>query len=198
MHRGNMSSLGYVMACHLLGINPLTKPMMIYWSLSTGKKLLNLKFESNYWYIHLRKCVWKGCPSNIGNIDSPAMNLCKVIVITTTKWWVYQKPWNVDFYCYSVLIYDIGPYFRPVRYHLYIHRCILNYSNLAYKWSYEGVIALSIHKAYSGAILTKIGNAIHIFLFPITICKLVFTIIIKGKLTFEQWTSLTKTPNMLW
>ena len=52
------SSLAQVMACHLFSAKPLPEPMLVYCQLDSWEQV-SLKFESEFYHFHSRKCIWK-------------------------------------------------------------------------------------------------------------------------------------------
>ena len=49
-----------VMACHLFSAKPLPEPMLVYCQ-SNSWEQVSEKFESEFYYFHSRKCMWKYC-----------------------------------------------------------------------------------------------------------------------------------------
>ena len=54
------SALGQIMACRLFGAKPLSKPVLGYCQLDR-KEQTSVKFESEFYHFHARKCIWKCC-----------------------------------------------------------------------------------------------------------------------------------------
>ena len=54
------SSLGQVMACRLFGTKPLPEPVLAYCQLDSWEHI-TVKFESEFYHFHPRKCNWKCC-----------------------------------------------------------------------------------------------------------------------------------------
>ena len=52
------SSLVQVMACRLFGAKPLPEPMLVYCQLDSWEQV-SVKFESEFYHFHSRKCIWK-------------------------------------------------------------------------------------------------------------------------------------------
>ena len=59
------SALVQIMACHLLGAKPLSKPMLSYCQLDPYKQI-SVKFQSKYKTFHPGKRIWKYCLRNDG------------------------------------------------------------------------------------------------------------------------------------
>ena len=51
-------SLVQVLACRLFGAKPLPEPMLAYWQLDSWEQI-SVKFESEFYHFHSRKCTWK-------------------------------------------------------------------------------------------------------------------------------------------
>ena len=49
-----------VMACRLFGSKPLPEPMLAYCLLDSWEQI-SVKFESEFYHFHSRKCIWKWC-----------------------------------------------------------------------------------------------------------------------------------------
>ena len=45
-------------ACRLFGTKPLPKPVLTYCQLDSWKRI-SVKFESEFYHFHSRKCIWK-------------------------------------------------------------------------------------------------------------------------------------------
>ena len=60
------SALVQIMACHLFGAKPLSKPMLGYCQLNP-KQQTSVKFQSKYKTFHSRKYIWKYCLRNGGH-----------------------------------------------------------------------------------------------------------------------------------
>ena len=58
MRQWTGSSLFQVMACRLFGAKPLPEPMLIYCQLDSREQV-SVKFESEFYHFHSRKCIWK-------------------------------------------------------------------------------------------------------------------------------------------
>ena len=58
MRQWTGSSLLQVMACRLFGAKPLPEPMLIYCQLDSWEHI-SVKFESEFYHFHSRKCSWK-------------------------------------------------------------------------------------------------------------------------------------------
>ena len=58
MHQWTGSSLVQVMACRLFGAKPLPEPIPAYCQLDSWKQI-SVKFESELYHFHSRKCIWK-------------------------------------------------------------------------------------------------------------------------------------------
>ena len=58
MHQWTGPSLVKVMACRLFGTTPLPEPMLAYCQLDTWEQI-SVKFESELYHFHSRKCIWK-------------------------------------------------------------------------------------------------------------------------------------------
>ena len=60
MHQQDVPSLVQIMTCPLIDTNPLSEPMLPYWSLHSKEHIsvkLYLRFKSFHWW----KCIWKCC-----------------------------------------------------------------------------------------------------------------------------------------
>ena len=60
MHQWTGSTLVQVMACRLLGTKPLHEAKLIYCKLDSWEQA-SMKFESECYHLHSRKCIWKCC-----------------------------------------------------------------------------------------------------------------------------------------
>ena len=58
MRQWTGSSLVQIMACRLFGAKPLSKPMLGYCQLDSWEQV-SVKFESEFYYFHSSKCIWK-------------------------------------------------------------------------------------------------------------------------------------------
>ena len=58
MHQRIGPSFIQVMACRLFGAKPLPEPMLAYWQLDSWEQI-SVKFESEFYHFHSRKCTWK-------------------------------------------------------------------------------------------------------------------------------------------
>ena len=58
MRQWTGSSLVQVMACRLFGAKPLPEPMLTYCQLDSWEHI-SVKFESEFYHFHSRKCNWK-------------------------------------------------------------------------------------------------------------------------------------------
>ena len=52
------SPLVQIMACRLFGTKPLPEPMLVYFQLYSWEQV-SVKFESEFYPFHSRKCIWK-------------------------------------------------------------------------------------------------------------------------------------------
>ena len=57
MRQWTGSALVQVMACHLFGAKPFPEPMLAYCQLDSWEQI-SLKFESEFYHFHSRKCIW--------------------------------------------------------------------------------------------------------------------------------------------
>ena len=58
MRQGTEPALVKVIACRLFGAKPLPEPMLAYCQLESWEQI-SVKFESEFYHFHLRKCIWK-------------------------------------------------------------------------------------------------------------------------------------------
>ena len=54
------SALVQVMACRLFCTKPLPEPMLAFCQLDSWEQI-SVKFESEFYHFHSRKCIWKCC-----------------------------------------------------------------------------------------------------------------------------------------
>ena len=66
------SPLAQVMACRLSGAKPLPEPMLAYCQLDS-REYISVKFESEYYYFHSKKSIWKCRQENGGHFVSASV-----------------------------------------------------------------------------------------------------------------------------
>ena len=103
MHWSTWSPLVQVMACRLFGTKPLPEPMLTYSQLDSWE-YISVKFESQFYHFHSRKCIWKCrlpkwwpfCPGGDGVI--PLASCFNPLYVSTcycggqSFLWILMKP----------------------------------------------------------------------------------------------------------
>ena len=74
MRQWTGSAFVQVMACRLFGAKPLSEPMLAICQLDSWKHI-SVKFKSEFYHFHSRKCVWKYHLRNGGHFVSASLGL---------------------------------------------------------------------------------------------------------------------------
>ena len=87
MRLGTGSALAQIMACRLFGAKSLPGPMLWYCQLDTWEQI-SVKYKSEFYHFHSRKCIWKCRLSKWQPFCSEGDAMCGsfVCIITVPLW----------------------------------------------------------------------------------------------------------------